>query len=36
MSNYGELLYLIDDLFILLTIKQSFKWNFENPINFQL
>ena len=32
-SKYDNLLYLIDDLFILLTLKASFKWDPAHPIN---
>ena len=31
--SYEDILYLIDDLFILLTIKTSLKWDPAYPIN---
>ena len=32
-EKFDEILYLIDDLFILLTIKTSLKWDPAHPIN---
>ena len=32
-EKFDEIPYLIDDLFILLTIKTSLKWDPAHPIN---
>jgi hypothetical protein len=34
LDNHQKLLFLLDDLFINITITQSLPWNPEDPINF--